>query len=65
MTPRQPSDKALIEAAARLANLPLTAQRAEQLVPVMDDIFQMLDALKQLSLGESAPAFAYHANWGD
>jgi Asp-tRNA(Asn)/Glu-tRNA(Gln) amidotransferase C subunit len=65
MNARLPSDKALIEAAARLANLPLTAQRAEQLVPVMDDIFQMLDALEQLSLGEAAPAFAYQAKWGD
>jgi Asp-tRNA(Asn)/Glu-tRNA(Gln) amidotransferase C subunit len=48
-----------------LANLPLTAQRAEQLVPVMDDIFQMLDSLEQLSLGEAAPAFAYLAKWKD
>lgn len=65
MKPRLPFDTALLEAAARVANLPLTAQRAKQLVPVMDEIFQMLDALKQLSLGEAAPAFAYQAKWED
>lgn len=65
MKTRPPSDKVLILAAARLANLPLTAQRAEQLAPIMDDIFQMLDALGQLSLGEAAPACAYQAKWGD
>lgn len=65
MISRLLSDTPLLEAAARLANLPLTTQRAEQLIPVMDEVFQILDALEQLSLGEAAPAFAYQANWGE
>lgn len=60
---RYPSDPALLEAAARLANLPLTPQRAAQLVPAMDGVFQMLDALDQGALGETPPAFAFHAKW--
>jgi hypothetical protein len=53
----------LLEAAARLANLPLTPARAAELVPSMDGVFQLLDALNQAALGETAPAFAFRANW--
>ena len=60
---RVPPDAALLEAAARLANLPLSPERAAQLVPAMDGVFQMLDALNQGALGETAPAFAYRAKW--
>jgi len=60
---RPPSDPALLEAAARLANLPLSPERAAQLVPAMDGVFQMLDALDQGALGETAPAFAFRARW--
>ena len=63
LKPRCPTDPALLEAAARLANLPLTPARAEELVPAMDGVFQLLDALNQAALGETAPAFAFRANW--
>jgi hypothetical protein len=56
------ADPALLEAAARLAGLALTPQRAAQLVPAMDGVFQMLDALDQGALGDTAPAFAFQAN---
>jgi hypothetical protein len=29
----------------------------------MDGVFQLLDALNQAALGETAPAFAFRANW--
>ncbi|NDG40419.1 MAG: hypothetical protein EBY28_13820 [Betaproteobacteria bacterium] len=61
--PRYPTDPALLEAAARLANLPLTPARAVELAPSMDGVFQLLDALNQAALGETAPAFAFRANW--
>ena len=61
--PRCPVDSALLESAARLANLPLSAERAVQLVPAMDGVFQLLDTLDQSSLGETAPAFAFRASW--
>ncbi len=62
--PRYPTDVALLQVAARLANLPLPAERAAELVPAMDGVFQLLDALHQGSLGETAPAFAFQAKWG-
>jgi Asp-tRNA(Asn)/Glu-tRNA(Gln) amidotransferase C subunit len=62
--PRHPADRALLEAAARLANLPLTAERAEQLVGPVDGVFQLLDALHRSPLDEIAPAFAFQAKWG-
>ncbi len=61
---RVPTDAALLEAAARLANLPLSAQRARELVPAVDGVFALLDALDRRSLGETAPAFAFQAKWG-
>ena len=63
LKPRCSTDPALLEAAARLANLPLTPARAEELVPAMDGVFQLLEALNQAALGEIAPAFAFRANW--
>ena len=64
MTARIPTDLQLIETAARIANLPLTPARAKELVPVMDGIYGLLDALDQANLGETAPAFAFKAKWG-
>ncbi len=61
--PRCPTDPALIESAARLASLPLTPARAVELAPAMDGVFQLLDALNQAELGETAPAFSFHAHW--
>lgn len=61
---RVPVDAALLEAAARLANLPLSARRASDLVPAVDGVFALLDALDRRGLGETAPAFAFQAKWG-
>ena len=63
LTPRCPTDPALLEAAARLANLPSAPARRHALVPSMDGVFQLLDALNQAALGETPPAFAFRANW--
>lgn len=63
MALRTPVDPKLLEAAARLANLELTPARAEELVPVMNAIYGLLDTLDQSALGEAAPAFAFQAKW--
>jgi hypothetical protein len=63
MTNRRSVDAALLEAAARLANLPMPAGRAAELVPAMDGVFAMLDSLDQGSLGETPPSAAYNAAW--
>lgn len=63
MTERVPTDPALLEMAARLANLSLPSGRAVELVPVMDGVFGMLDSLDQRGLGETAPAMAFNAAW--
>jgi hypothetical protein len=61
--PRFPSEPALLAAAARLSNLPLSGERVAQLVPAMDGVFQLLDALHQVPLAETAPAFAFKVTW--
>ena len=63
MANRVPTDPDLLQAAARLGNLPLTPARAAELVPVMEGVFGMLDSLDQGSLGETAPACAFNAAW--
>ena len=60
---RLPLGPDLLLAAARLANLPLSQDRVAQLVPVMDVTCQLLDALVQGELGETAPATAFDAAW--
>lgn len=62
---RLPTDQALVVAAARLADLPLSSERAAQLVPVMDGVFQLLDALDPGTLQETAPASAFRASWDE
>jgi len=57
------SDADLLIAAARLADLPMTPERAAQLVPAMNGVLQLLDALNQGALQETAPAFAFRAGW--
>jgi hypothetical protein len=63
MSQRTPTNPALIEAAARLAQLPIDPQRCAQLVPDMDGFFQLLDGLHTTDLGETPPAFAYRSQW--
>jgi hypothetical protein len=61
---RVPTDAGLLEAAARLANLPLSAERAGALLPAVDGVFALLDTLDRRGLGETAPAFGFQAKWG-
>lgn len=63
MSFRVPSDPKTIDAAARLAGLALSPERISALVPAMDGFYTLLDALVQSDLGETAPAFAFHAKW--
>lgn len=65
MSSRVPTDPALLEAAARLAELSLSPERIAQLVPAMDGFYTLLDALNQGDLGETPPAFAFRAKWED
>jgi hypothetical protein len=65
MPTRVPTDPMLLQAAARIADLPLSAERIAQLVPAMDGFYQLLDALHQCDPGETAPAFAFRAKWED
>ena len=63
MSSRIPTDPKLLEAAARLADLPLSAERIAQLVPAMDGFYALLDPLHRSDPGETAPAFAFRARW--
>lgn len=63
MTQSRSSDPSLLETAARLAGMPLSSERAAELVPAMDGALQMFDSLRQVRLGEAAPAFAFRAKW--
>jgi hypothetical protein len=63
MPTRVPTDPKLLEAAARLADLPLTDERIAQLVPAMDGFYALLDALHRGDLGEAPPAIAFRAKW--
>lgn len=53
----------MIESAAKIADLPLSAERVAELVPAMDGFYAMLDALHQGEPGETPPAIAFRARW--
>lgn len=63
MSSRTPTDVPLLEAAAKLADLTLDAERLAQLVPAMDGFYSLLDPLHSTELGETPPAIAFHARW--
>ena len=63
MSMRTPVDASLIEAAAKLADLPLDPERVAQLVPAMDGFYALLDVLHGSELGDTPPAIAFHASW--
>ena len=65
MTERKPVTEADIEVMARMARLDLPAARRALQAETMNGIFQMLDALDDGNLGETAPAFAFRARWED
>jgi len=60
---RKTLTKADIAALAKAASLDLADDRKEMLVAVMSDTFSLLDTLKAVKAGETAPAFAFQAKW--
>ncbi len=63
MTPRVPTDPALIGAAYRLANLETTTARATEMCPVMDGVLGLLDSLHARSLGDAPLPTSFDASW--
>lgn len=63
MPARTPTNAPMIEAAAKIADLPLSPERIAELVPAMDGFYTLLDALHQGDLGETPPAIAFRAKW--
>ena len=43
--------------------LVLHGSRAEEIAPVVEQIFGMLDDLDSVGLGETPPSFSFRANW--
>jgi Asp-tRNA(Asn)/Glu-tRNA(Gln) amidotransferase C subunit len=62
---RTPVDAATVITLARAARLQLSQARAEELASSMDAVFDLLDRLDEVALGETAPAFAYQAKWAE
>jgi Asp-tRNA(Asn)/Glu-tRNA(Gln) amidotransferase C subunit len=60
---RVPTDAEIVSILAKHARLDLTPTRAAELAPALDGILELLDALDDVKLGETAPAFAYRAKW--
>lgn len=60
---RTPLTKEDIAALSKAARLELPKERVEPLAETLDGVFQMLDSLDDVELGETAPAFAYRAKW--
>jgi Asp-tRNA(Asn)/Glu-tRNA(Gln) amidotransferase C subunit len=47
----------------RAARLPLSDDRKEAMAETMPGIFELLNALDGVDLGETPPAIAYRAKW--
>ena len=43
--------------------LVLHGARAEAIAPVVEQVFDMLDDLDSIGLGETPPSFSFRANW--
>jgi Asp-tRNA(Asn)/Glu-tRNA(Gln) amidotransferase C subunit len=52
-----------IAALAKAVRLDLPEHRITVLAETMPGIFEMLDVLDDVALGETAPAFAFRAKW--
>ena len=50
---------------AKAARLDLPTERQELLAETMAGIFELLDSLDSVDIGETAPAMAFHAKWED
>ena len=62
MAHRTPTDPDLLTAAARLAGVHIAPARYAQLMPAMNDFYQLLDTLHRGDLGETPPAIAFRAH---
>jgi aspartyl/glutamyl-tRNA(Asn/Gln) amidotransferase C subunit len=60
---RIPVTKEEVAALAKTARLDLAEDRTQLMAETMEGIFQLLDSLDEVELGETAPAFAYRAKW--
>jgi Asp-tRNA(Asn)/Glu-tRNA(Gln) amidotransferase C subunit len=56
---RVPVSPAEISTVAKIAKLPVTPEQAKELAAAMEGIYQLLDRLDAVPLGETAPAFAF------
>jgi len=56
-------DKEAVLAMSRQVNLPMQEDRAEELAPFLQNVFNMLDGLDQQELEEITPAFSFKAKW--
>jgi hypothetical protein len=65
MKARTPVAPDLLAAAARLSGIDPSPERLAQLVPAMNDFYGLLDALHRGELGETPPAIAFRAKWGE
>lgn len=52
-----------IASMSKAASLDLNDDRQEILLAIMSDTFGLLDTLKAIKPGETAPAFAFQAKW--
>lgn len=50
---------------AEVARLNLPKERFQLQADTLNEIFQMLDIIGNLHLGETVPAFVYKAKWED
>lgn len=50
---------------AAKARLALSAERAQALCPVVDQVFASYDSLDQVPLGDTPPASAFKCRWTD
>jgi len=52
-----------VKTACRLADSPTTDRRAEELVPVVDGVYQLLDSLHRSPLGDTPLPTNFDASW--
>lgn len=62
MVNRTPVDPDLLAAAARLAGVQIAPARNAQLMPAMNEFYQLLDTLHRGDLDETPPAIAFRAH---
>lgn len=63
--PRSPLTGAMVRQAAAMARYDLSEARAAELAPHLQGMLQALDGLDAVDLGETPPANAFDARWGE